>query len=156
MSEWTETVIDSEFDMMGLDAVFVGKPESPVPVYLFMGVRKSPNAKHPLDFDEGSERKRRDAHSRSGVTASFPKNPDEEIGGTVDDRRVLLEFRCGIHEPGDFDNLLEPVQIPLAGRLDLGKQIDCADSRGIRTCLDLGIGAKLALDENSIANRQLS
>ena len=76
--------------------------------------------------------------------AGIAEGGDHQVRRAVDDGRLLREIGCRGNEAAELDHTHHAVQIAVAGRLDLGDQVDRADLRLLVAILDGGVVAEMA------------
>jgi len=78
------------------------------------------------------------------VLAGLAEHRDHQVGGAVDDLRLVREVGRAGDEAAQPDDARDAVEIAAARRLELGQDIDGAQPRGLLPVLDGELGAELA------------
>ena len=77
------------------------------------------------------------------MLAGITECGDHQVGGAVDDSRLLREIGGRGHETAKLYNLNHPIEITITGNLDLRDQVDGADFRLLVAVLHRGIVTKM-------------
>ena len=72
-----------------------------------------------------------------------PKTGDEQVGGAVDDLGLLAEAGLAIDEAADLDAAADAVEIAAEGELELGDDVESAQTSGLLALLDVKFDAHL-------------
>jgi hypothetical protein len=79
---------------------------------------------HALDFNRKIVRQTRAASDKPRMPPTLAKYCDEQIGSSIHDECVLIEFSRGVHESAKTQTLPDAVEIAIAGDLQLYDKVE--------------------------------
>ena len=109
---------------------------------------------HSFDLDGKVERQARTPDDKAGMAPAFAKDGNDEVGGAVHHKCLLIELGRRIDETAQPDAAPNPVEIAVAGVAKLHKQVE-HDEAGCRLSLLEGeIATKAALETKLVAPKR--
>ena len=104
----------------------------------------SGNLKYSIDFHRDIARQRRRANRGARMAADVAENFNHQVGGAINNLRLLPEVRYTIDKAGEAHASNHAVKIAIQGRSNLGKNIESAQARRLLALLDCHIGTQFA------------
>jgi drug/metabolite transporter (DMT)-like permease len=134
------------------EVTFAGDTENGVDTMAVQGANKSLACIHGsgnlddcVNLDRNIQRQGRGTDGSAGVTALVTEDFDHQVAGAVYDFGMIVEGAVCIHEPAQTNNAHNPVQIAIAGGLDLGNDVEGAKSCCLITFINRELLAQFAL-----------
>src|SRR6185312_15288442 len=80
----------------------------------------------------------------AGMAPGIAEHLDHQVGGAVDDLRLLGEARHGVDEAAEPDDTQDAVEIAVERASRLGEEVQAAEPRRRLAVLEAHLGAELA------------